>query len=152
MRGTKIPWSRWDGGFRGVRMSRRYGDVAMDQPNQPRRFLVLEDEPMISMLLEDYISDMGHEMAWQAETVRDALLLIEKNPNIDGAILDMNIRGELSDPVATVLKARRIPFCFMTGYGAGAATAYRDALVIGKPFDIVTVQQAVNTLLASVDD
>jgi DNA-binding response OmpR family regulator len=128
------------------------GNVAVDQPDQPRRFLVLEDEPMISMLLEDYISDMGHEMAWQAETIDGALRLIEMHSNIDAAILDMNIRGELSDPVAEALKALRIPFCFMTGYGAGATTAFRDALVIGKPFDIFSVQQAVNMLLAGVDD
>ncbi len=124
----------------------------MDQPDQPRRFLVLEDEPMIAMLLEDYLSDMGHEMAWQAETIYDALRLIEIHSNIDGAILDMNIRGELSDPVAEALKTRRIPFCFMTGYGLGATTAYGDAIVIGKPFDIFTVQQAVNTLMADADD
>ncbi len=124
----------------------------MDQPDEPRRFLVLEDEPMISMLLEDYISDMGHEMAWQAETVHDALRLIEIHSDIDGAILDMNIRGELSDPVAHALEARRIPFCFMTGYGAGATTAYRDTFVINKPFDIFTVQQAVNMLLAGNND
>ena len=126
------------------------GNVGVEQPDQPRRLLVLEDEPMISMLLEDYIADMGHEMAWQADTVHDALRLIEMNSNIDAAILDMNIRGELSDPVAEALKARRIPFCFMTGYGSGATTAFKDARVIGKPFDIFTVQQAVNVLLAGV--
>lgn len=122
----------------------------MGQLKAPRRLLVLEDEPMIAMLLEYYISDMGHQVAWQAETIVEALGVIEGHAEIDAALLDMNIRGETSDAVAEALKARRIPFCFITGYGS--SVAYADISVIGKPFDIAMVQRAVNMLLANDQD
>ena len=100
-----------------------------------RRILIVEDEEMIAMLLEDYLLDFGCELAGHATTVAEAMSLVEEASPIDAALLDMNLRGELVTPVATALSAARVPFCFMTGLGAGAATGFPDAPTLGKPFE-----------------
>ena len=123
----------------------------MGNEREQKRFLIVEDEFMIAILLEDYLEDLGYGVACQADTVADALKLIEADADIDGAILDMNIGGEMVDPIADALTARGIPFCFMTGYGAGAARRHPHAPVISKPFDIVTLQATLATLMSVAD-
>jgi CheY-like chemotaxis protein len=119
-------------------------DMAPAQERQ--KFLIVEDEAMIAMILEDYLADLGHDAPWQAGSISEALKLIEENRDIDAALLDVNIRGEAVLPVAEALKLRRIPFCFMTGYGAGAVTGHPDAPIVGKPFDMPTLRQAIGKL------
>jgi len=111
------------------------------------RFLVVEDEFMIAMLIEDYLSELGHEMAWQTDNIPEALQIIADNDDIDGAILDMNLRGETVRPIAEELRGRQIPFCFMTGYGAGAASSHPDVPVISKPFDMAALRDAIDILM-----
>ena len=113
-----------------------------------QRFLIVEDEFMIAMILEDYLGDIGFEAKWQADNIPDALALIAANPDIDGAILDVNLHGEPVRPVADALNARGVPFCFITGYGAGAATGYPDAPIISKPFDMETFQATIQMLMS----
>jgi CheY-like chemotaxis protein len=112
------------------------------------RFLVVEDEFMIAMLIEDYLSELGHEAAWQTDNIPEALQIIADNDDIDGAILDMNLRGEPVRPIAEELTARHVPFCFMTGYGAGAAPYHPDVPVISKPFDLAALRDAIDALMA----
>jgi DNA-binding response OmpR family regulator len=108
-----------------------------------RRILIVEDEEMIAMLLEDYLLDFGCELAGHAGTVAAALELIDQTPRLDAALLDMNLRGELVTPVATALVAAHVPFCFMTGLGADAATGFANAPTIGKPFDQAALRAAL---------
>jgi CheY-like chemotaxis protein len=119
----------------------------MEPASKRQRFLVVEDEFMIAMLIEDYLSELGYEMAWQTDNIPEALQIIDGSDEIDGAILDMNLRGESAGPIAEALLAKRVPFCFMTGYGAGAATAYPDAPVISKPFDMSALRTTLSNLL-----
>ncbi len=112
------------------------------------RFLIVEDEFMIALILEDYLADVGFEAKWQAETLADALDVVATVPDIDGAILDVNLRGESVRPVAEALKARGVPFCFITGQGSGAATGFPEAPVVGKPFDMETFQAVVRRMMA----
>jgi CheY-like chemotaxis protein len=118
------------------------GDVA-------RRFLVVEDEVVIAMLLDDYLSEIGCSVAWHAESIQEALSFVESEPDIDGAILDMNLHGQSIDPVAAALFARDIPFCFVTGYGAGAATKHPQAPIINKPFNIQSVHDTIARLIST---
>ncbi len=100
-----------------------------------RRILLVEDEEMIAMLLEDYLLDFGCEIAGHATTVAAAIRLVEQAQPFDAALLDMNLQGELVTPVAAALSIARIPFSFMTGMGAGAATGFPGAPTLGKPFE-----------------
>src|ERR1700742_702063 len=98
------------------------------------RVLVVEDEPMIVMLFEDMLSDLGCVAIGPAYNAAQALAFIESE-RLDAAILDVNLGGERTTPVAELLHAKGIPFFFATGYGAGGVTGQFDQhLVLTKPF------------------
>ena len=99
------------------------------------RVFVLEDESHIAMLIEDMLCDLGCEITATAERVADALRAVDDN-GFDVAVLDVNLAGEQSFPVAERLRAEAIPFVFSTGYGVlGVREDLRTAPVIAKPFD-----------------
>lgn len=99
-----------------------------------RQVLIVEDEGMVAMLLEDMLTDLGHEVvATVGEMDRAAELVAEAA--IDVAVLDVNLNGEHTYSLATVLKSRGVPFIFATGYGsAGLDEEWRSAPVLQKPF------------------
>lgn len=119
----------------------------MTESTKRYRFLVVEDEFMITMLLEDFLTDLGHELAGKAETIAEGIRIIETSLDIDAAILDMNIRGETVSPIVDALTERRIPFCFMTGYGAAVSTSHPQAPILGKPFDMNDLEATIDKLL-----
>jgi len=119
----------------------------MESPRARKRFLIVEDEAMIALLLEDYLGDLGYDVAALADNVDDALAQVHSGGWIDAAILDVNVRGRSIKPVADALKAAGTPFCFMTGYGAGVETGHPDAALIGKPFDLEVVRRILADLI-----
>ena len=76
---------------------------------RPRRVLVVEDEVIVGMLLEDMLGELGFEVAAISTHIEDALQLAQ-TIDIDLAILDINLGGAQSFPVADVLGARGVPF------------------------------------------
>jgi CheY-like chemotaxis protein len=79
--------------------------------------LVVDDETMIAMLLQDMLTDRGCNVVGPAGAVASAVALIDAGERpLDGAILDVNLRGELVYPVADALLHRSVPFVFVTGY------------------------------------
>lgn len=80
------------------------------------RVLLVEDEPMIAMMVEDCITDMGFHVVGPAAQLADAVALASAGA-FDCAILDINIRGGTSFAVADMLIARDCPFVLATGYG-----------------------------------
>ena len=102
----------------------------------PLRLLIVEDETLISLLIETTVRELGHEAAGCAYSVADALAILDASPHtIDAAMLDVNLGGRLVFPVAEALEERRIPFAFLTGYGAhGVPARYAHARVMQKPF------------------
>jgi len=98
------------------------------------RVLLVEDEVLITLLLQDMLLDLECEVADAPATLDDALSAA-RNGAFDLALIDLNLHGKLTYPVADILKARQIPFIFVTGYGSAALEpAYADALVLEKPF------------------
>lgn len=81
-----------------------------------RRVLLVEDEYFIVVELHSALEARGAEVIGPAATVKDALALLAGAGHLDGAVLDINLRGELAYPVADALLARGIPFVFTTGY------------------------------------
>jgi CheY-like chemotaxis protein len=102
----------------------------------PLRVLIVEDEALISLMIESTVRDLGHEPAACAYSVSDALSVVgSMTPAIDAAMLDVNLGGCLVFPVAEALSERGIPFAFLTGYGTdGVPSRYADALIMQKPF------------------
>ena len=109
----------------------------------PLRVLVVEDEMTIALLIEDMLEEMGHEVVAMAMRLTPALKCAQ-TAEIDFAILDVNLDGSLSFPVADVLQRRGVRFAFASGYGSGGlAPAYSQHTMIRKPFDMGTLQRAI---------
>ncbi|MGO9483177.1 MAG: response regulator [Rhodomicrobium sp.] len=107
------------------------------------RILIVDDEPLISMLLEDWLNELGHEVVGPANNVASALALIESGgPN--AAILDVTLGSETGYPVAERLAERNIPFVFATGHAEGSLLPpHAGAPVLTKPFDFAAVRAAI---------
>lgn len=118
----------------------------------PQRILIVEDEPLIAMMLEDFLDVLDKQMAGQADTVADAIELIEQGGidqrGVDAAILDVNLRGgEKSWPIADALAARGIPFVFATGGSQdGVIDTHRDRPTLAKPFTMDGVARALDSM------
>jgi CheY-like chemotaxis protein len=120
-----------------------------EQPNAGLRILLVEDEAMVAMIIEDTLNDLGCEIVGPMSNVEKALAAAKSEDHIDGAFLDVNLRGQLVYPVAEVLAARGVPFAFVTGYGEkGIDARYRGAPVLTKPFLPETVEQLVSKHMA----
>ena len=84
-----------------------------------KRVLVAEDEYFIAKGIARHLKAIGAEVVGPVATIADALKLVEAE-QLDGAVLDINLRGDLVFPVADALVARDVPIVFATGYGPGA--------------------------------
>jgi CheY-like chemotaxis protein len=117
--------------------------------NEGPAILVVEDEPLISMMLEDFLDSLGYRLACSADGVAEALACIEKG-GFDAALLDVNLRdGETSWPVADALNACGRPFVLATGGGSdGVPDRFADVPVLNKPYTIDGVREAFEALLA----
>lgn len=113
-----------------------------------RVWLIVEDEPLVAMLVEDAIAELGLTASGPATRVDKALQLIEEQ-TFDGAILDVNLAGEPVYPVAALLRERKIPFLFLTGYAEEAIHGDFDKmLIVRKPFTVDQIQAAIRQLSA----
>ena len=80
-----------------------------------RSVLLVEDEPIVAWLLKDMLVDLGLVVVGPAASVNQALAMIDAE-SIDMAVLDVNLKGQMSYPIADVLVDRGVPFVFSTGY------------------------------------
>jgi DNA-binding response OmpR family regulator len=99
-----------------------------------RRILIVEDEAIVSLMLEDLLTESGCIVIGPVGTTQSALRLIEQEP-IDCAVLDIKLIDGTSLPVAEALAARGIRFVIATGYTREAIDpAYNGAPVLSKTF------------------
>jgi DNA-binding response OmpR family regulator len=113
-----------------------------------QRVIIVEDEMMIAMLLEDMLTDLGHTVVGMAARLEPAIELA-RAADADLAILDVNLSGQTSFPVAQVLAERGLPFFFATGYGAmGLEAPFQDALTLKKPFEMNDLSKALDRVAA----
>jgi CheY-like chemotaxis protein len=106
----------------------------MDKLLSGRRALVVEDEMLLLMMIEDMLAELGCNSVTSAATVDKALALIDAQ-TFDFAMLDINLNGRDSRPVAEALSARRVPLVYSTGNtDHGSRDGYSDRPVLRKPF------------------
>lgn len=99
------------------------------------RVLLVEDEFLVAMMVEDMLGDLGFEVAGIAQNL-SAAENAATSGSFDAAVLDINLNGAMSYPVAEILARRHIPFIFATGYGrAGADEMFPDIPALEKPFE-----------------
>ena len=116
--------------------------------NQKRTILIVEDEPLIAMMLEDFLDSLGHAVKGICETVGEAHAALEAG-GFDLAILDVNLKGENIWPVASEMRARGIPFVIASGGHVDPPPAeFAHVPMIDKPYTIDRVTPAIMDALA----
>lgn len=110
------------------------------------RILVVEDEAVIAVLIEEALRDMGCVVVGPAGRL-DAALKLAATAALDGAVLDVTVRGGQVFPVAETLAARGIPFVLASGYGSWALPPqFRDQPRLTKPFTTAELEVRVRAL------
>jgi len=101
-----------------------------------RSILIVEDEPLIAMMLEDFIQSLGHQVSGSSDSVRSALEEVDKG-QFDLAILDINLKGESAWPVAAALRDKGIPFVLASGgHVDPPPPEFKNVPMIEKPYTI----------------
>ncbi|MCQ8239371.1 response regulator [Rhizosaccharibacter radicis] len=113
-------------------------------PASPKRILVVEDDFLTVEALSDALRAEGFEVIGPVGNVERALQLVDATPAIDGAVVDVNLRGKMSFTVIDALQARHVPVALMTGYDRSALPPrYAAVPRCEKPFNISQVTRAL---------
>lgn len=112
-----------------------------------KNILVVEDEPMIAMLFEDYLDMLGHRCFACVETVDDALEACDKG-GFDAVILDVHLGSQQAWPVAERLQTSNIPFVIASGgTGEGLPPSLANVPILEKPFNIQSLESAIAQII-----
>ncbi|QCI93807.1 response regulator [Novosphingobium sp. EMRT-2] len=125
-------------------VSHRNGDAATTARGTDMRVLVVEDEPLLAMMLEESLADLGHEVIGPAASAEHALSLLTDNP-VEAALLDFSLGSDgNSVPVARQLRDAGIPFCYLSGHATlDAGTGAPDAPLLSKPVSMAALEDAL---------
>lgn len=111
------------------------------------KILLVDDEPLIAAMLEDWLSELGHVAVGPAHNLTRALELAKSD--MDAAIVDVSLGDGNSYPLVEVLIARGLPFALATGHGQeGIDPRYRAQSMLTKPFDFAAFRRTVGELIA----
>ena len=106
----------------------------MNSDTPAPRILLIEDEMLVSGMLQSMLSNLGYAVAGVASDRDEAMKLVDRE-TVDGVVLDINLNGEMSYPIADELAARGIPFIFSTGYEQQSLpAAHGTRPLLRKPF------------------
>lgn len=110
------------------------GDAA---PLNGQRILIVEDDYFVAQTLVEFLEEAGALVVGPFGWIEEVILFLESNPEkLDSAILDINLHGKKSYPVADALVSRSVPFVFATGYSAGVIEGrYSHHPRYEKPFN-----------------
>jgi DNA-binding NtrC family response regulator len=110
------------------------------------KILIVDDEPLITAMMEDWLSELGHAVVGPAHNLAKAMEFADSE--IDVAIVDVSLGRENSYPLIEVLIRRGLPFALATGHGEdGIDARYRTQSTLRKPFDFATFRRTVDELL-----
>jgi len=100
-----------------------------------KKVLVVEDEFLVALDLETELEEYGADVTC-VSTLSQAKGIAERG-SFDAAVLDLNLHGEPSYPVADLLRDRSVPFLFHTGQGekSDLMRRYPGVVVCNKPCD-----------------
>jgi DNA-binding LytR/AlgR family response regulator len=109
-----------------------------------RRVLIVEDDYFLADELRAEFQQAGAEVVGPVGRVSEALDLVERDGRIHGAVLDINLAGEMVFGVADALRVKNVPFVFVTGYDAETIpAAYASVRTYEKPIDPATIGNAL---------
>ena len=109
-----------------------------------RSILIVEDEPLIAMMLEDFLETLGHDVVGTCDSVEDAIEKVEAG-GFDLAIIDVQLKdGERVWPVADRLAREGTPFIIATGgHVEPPPEAHAAAPILSKPYTIEAIEPAL---------
>jgi CheY-like chemotaxis protein len=112
------------------------------------RILVVEDEWLVALALEAMLLSWGCAVVGPVPRIDEAMV-VARAEALDGAVLDVNLRGELAFPVAEMLQARGVPIVLCSGYAALAVVpdAFATVRQVSKPYDEITLRRALEGAL-----
>lgn len=114
------------------------------EPLHGAKVLVLEDETLVSMMVEDMLLDLGCEVVGPFAKLDQALAFLSGDDHIDAALLDVNLGGVRSFPMAEALAGKGVPFVFTTGYDeSGLPDIWRGRPTLRKPFMMGEMAEAL---------
>jgi CheY-like chemotaxis protein len=112
------------------------------------RILVVDDEPLLGMLLADWLDELGHETIGPARDVASALTLLDAALP-DAAIIDVSLGSETGYPIADYLIKRGVPFVFGTGHGQDSQPPrFSRHRILVKPYEFGALSDILKELLA----
>lgn len=108
------------------------------------RILVVEDEPLLAMLLEESLAELGYESGGAAATVEQAMTMLDEQ-SFDAALLDFSLSDDMtSAPVAERLKREGKPFCYLSGHTSIAPEeSAPSAPLLTKPVSLAMLRGAL---------
>lgn len=112
-----------------------------------KAILILEDEFILAWEAEEILKDAGASVLGPTYNIPAALKLIQETSRIDAAVLDININGAESTPVASELKRRGVPFVYTTGYGADTPRAGEER-VLDKPYSAAALVKTLSEVMS----
>jgi DNA-binding response OmpR family regulator len=122
------------------------GSNVLEKTARQTCVLVCEDEMFVAMMLQDRLEHVGYRVLMAAR-VEKGLEMASAEP-VDVALLDINLAGEDSFPIAEKLRARGVPFLFSSGYGTqGLPEAWQGTKILQKPYDTKELTVALAALL-----
>jgi two-component sensor histidine kinase len=111
------------------------GEVSNENGGAGSRVLVVEDEPLVALMIEKLVMSLGYAVAGPYATLEEARKALDEE-HFSSALLDINLAGELVFPLADALADRNIPFLFTTGYGQERVVSrFSHIAVLQKPLD-----------------
>jgi PAS domain S-box-containing protein len=118
-------------------------------PSGRPRILVVEDEALVAVDISEQLVGFGCEVIGPAATVSEAMALIQEG-SCDAAVLDVNLGRETSEPVATELIRRAIPFLAVSGYSRDQQPfIFRSCPLLSKPLQREQFASGLSRILVS---
>jgi CheY-like chemotaxis protein len=115
-----------------------------------KRIFIVEDEAILLCDLEDIVIHLGFDHVGSATSLDQAMDFLASGTQIDLTLLDLNLNGESSEPIADHLLAANVGVLFVSGYGRhGLADRFADCHVLQKPYDEQKLAAALEHLVSA---
>lgn len=119
-------------------------------PLSGQRILVVEDNYLVASALQQHLEELGCTVVGPVPSLDEGMAMVE-DENLTGAILDINIIGGTSAPIAHALRDRGCPFFFITGYTSPRLLpdSLTDCRRLMKPIDETVLERTINQELTT---
>ena len=122
----------------------------VQKPLSGRRVLVVEDEYFLADDIVQILKEMGARIVGPVGELEEATKLVNGDIAIDAAVVDVNLRSELAFPLARILRARKVPFVFTTGYDCSSIEQEsQDIQLWEKPLDLAAMARDLVDLIGA---